>query len=267
MSDMPDTVDGEVLAGGGRNLVIRRGDVVHRQTGAWASSVHALLHHLEQVGFEGAPRVVGSGFDAEGMETLSFIEGEGIHPAPWPEVAFPVLGEMLRKLHDVTASFVPPETAVWRDWFGRALGGANSVIGHCDLGPWNILMRDGVPFALIDWEDAGPVDPMVELAQLCWLNAQLCDDDVGAMVGLAAPEVRARQVRIMLDAYGLAREARKGFVDRMIEMAIADAANEVIEAKVTPQSTDVTPLWAVTWRTRSAAWMFRHRMILENALA
>jgi len=31
--------------------------------------------------------------------------------------------------------------------------------------------------ALIDGELAGPVDPLVELAQACWLNAKL-DDDV-----------------------------------------------------------------------------------------
>lgn len=65
----------EVLEGGGRNAVVRIGDVVHRGTGPWAKTVHGLLRHLEAEGFEGAPRVVGSGFDEKNRETLSFVEG------------------------------------------------------------------------------------------------------------------------------------------------------------------------------------------------
>ena len=37
--------------------------------------MHALLAHLELVGFEGAPRVLG--FDNEGREVLSFVAGGG----------------------------------------------------------------------------------------------------------------------------------------------------------------------------------------------
>ncbi|MGZ4433218.1 MAG: hypothetical protein ACXVW7_06265 [Trebonia sp.] len=44
-----------------------------------------------------------------------------------------------------------------------------------------------MPVALIDWETAGPVDPLVELAQLAWLNAKLHDDVV-------APETIAHPV-------------------------------------------------------------------------
>lgn len=88
----------------------------------------------------------------------------------------PALGRMLKELHQATASFVPPADAVWRPWFGRRLG-QPSIIGHCDTGAWNIIARDGMPMALIDWEEAGPVDPLVELAQACWLNALLFDDD------------------------------------------------------------------------------------------
>lgn len=45
-----------------------------------------------------------------------------------------------------------------------------------------------------------------------------------------------------------------------------DVAEQVIEAKVTPETQDVTPLWAITWRTRSATWMLRHRSEIERAL-
>ncbi|MDB5537127.1 MAG: trifolitoxin immunity protein, partial [Devosia sp.] len=50
----------------------------------------------------------------------------------------------------------------------------------------------------------------------------------------------------------------------MRDFAIRSAANEAVEAKVTPDSTDPTPLWAVTWRARSAAWMVKHHDTLER---
>jgi hypothetical protein len=54
------------LTGGGRSVVHRQGDVVIRDTGPWTPAVHALLRHLEEAGFAGAPRLVGTGLDAGG---------------------------------------------------------------------------------------------------------------------------------------------------------------------------------------------------------
>jgi len=52
----------------------------------------------------------------------------------------------------------------------------------------------------------------------------------------------------------------------MIELAVHDARNQARQARVTPTSTDPAPLWAITWRTRSAAWMLTHRRTLDQAL-
>ncbi|HVX66399.1 MAG TPA: phosphotransferase, partial [Bryobacteraceae bacterium] len=111
------------LAGGGRTAVARSGGVVHRQAGEWTPTVHALLRHLERAGFSAAPRVAGSGFDRQGRETLTYIEGESVHPRAWSDEAVVVIGSMLRELHAATASFRPASDARWRPWFGRALGG------------------------------------------------------------------------------------------------------------------------------------------------
>lgn len=260
--------DEEVLTGGGRTAVSRRGDVVHRQTGPWAETVHALLRHLEDVGFTKAPRVVGSGFDAEGRETLTFLPGASLHPGPWPEEAMFNLGKLLADLHRATASFRPPPNAIWRDWFGRTLGDGPRIIGHCDLGDWNIMAQNGRPTGLIDWEQAGPVDPLVELAQLCWLNAHLFDDDLETRLGLPPLATRAHNLRLIVDGYELPARDRARLVSTMIELAIADAANEAMEAKLTPESQEpMEALWAMAWRARSAAWMLRNGAALEAALA
>ncbi|MFC1572332.1 phosphotransferase [Candidatus Eisenbacteria bacterium] len=254
------------LTGGGRTAVSRKGQVVFREAGPWVSTVHALLKHLERIGFPGSPRVVGSGFDSQGRETLTFIDGEFVHPGPWSEQAFFNIGQLIRDLHRATASFSVPEKAIWREWHGRHLGNPSLSIGHCDTGPWNIVSRDGLPYALIDWEVAGPVDPLTELAQCCWLNAQLHDDDVAESVGLPSLHDRAHHARYILDGYELPNSQRVGFVERMIEFAVHDAAIQAIEGKVTPESRDATPLWGITWRTRSASWMLRRKAILERGI-
>jgi len=53
--------DPVLLPGGGRSVVRRRGDLVIRDAGPWTPAVHALLRHLEDVGFSAAPRLVGPG--------------------------------------------------------------------------------------------------------------------------------------------------------------------------------------------------------------
>lgn len=217
----------EISLVGGRSTVTRLGDVVYRHSAPWSATTVALLRHLEQEGFEHAPRVIGTGFDARGREMLTYVAGESLHPYPWDDDALPLLGAMLKKLHGAAASFKAPADALWRPWFGRGLG-QPSVIGHCDTGAWNIIARDRMPVALIDWEEAGPVDPMIELAQACWLNALLFDDDLAESLGLGSVEARARQVRMLLDGYGVAAAQRVGFVGLIRDFAVLNAANEIV---------------------------------------
>ncbi|UCH35468.1 MAG: phosphotransferase [Armatimonadota bacterium] len=262
------------LSEGGPTEVYRRGQVIVKDTGPWAPAVHSLLRHLEDTGFTGSPRVVGSGFDPSGRETLTYIEGGFTHPGPWTLEGAAAVGQLVRELHKATASYRPPPDAAWQPWFGRALGGAARIISHCDVAPWNIVARNGLPVALIDWEHAGPVDPLVELAQACWLNAKLHDDDVAKRDGLPPLTERAQQLRAIVDAYGLSASRSRGFVDRIIEFVIHDTAEQADEARITPDTTalklDVlgfNPLWALAWRARAAAWLVRHRRILQNALS
>jgi len=111
---------------------------------------------------------------------------------------------------------------------------ADPVIGHCDLGAWNVLAVDGVPVAFIDWDSAGPVGRRLEIAQTAWLNAQLHDEDVASSVGLPDLAARAHQLPAFCDGYGLSKDARAGLVDGMVEVAVRTSAQEVIDSGVTP---------------------------------
>ncbi len=262
---MTEDTEATPLTGGERTAVVRRGGLIIRDAGPWSRSVHSLLRHLHEVGFTGAPRVVGDGFDEQGRETLSYLEGDIINPAPWSDDAIHELGRLIRRLHDATASFDPPQDAVWRPWFGREVGSPD-IIGHCDAAPWNIVSRNGMPVALIDWEAAGPVDRLTEIAMAAWNNAQLYDDDVAEMNGLPEAARRMRQVRHFTDGYGLPAWDRHRLGDRIIEFAARSAANEAIEQRITPETEHAPRVWGIAWQTRSVAWLFRNRDALEAAL-
>jgi hypothetical protein len=262
---MTDNSQDVLLSGGGRTAVVRRGGIVVRDAGPWAPAVHSFLRHLEREGFDAAPRVVGDGFDEQGRELLTYVDGEVINPAPWTNNGIALLGELLCRLHDAAASFRPDSTAFWRPWFGRDIG-IPDIIGHCDAAPWNIISRDGLPVALVDWEVAGPVDRLTEVAMAAWSNAQLYDDDVAQMNGLADVATRIRQVRLLADGYGLPAQGRHRLAYRMIEFAAQSAANEVVEQGITPQTSYAPRVWGIAWQTRSVGWLLRHRAALEAAL-
>jgi hypothetical protein len=60
-------------AGGNISQVVRVGETVRRTPGPSTAPIHALLRHLDTVCFEGVPRALG--FDDDGSETLSHVEG------------------------------------------------------------------------------------------------------------------------------------------------------------------------------------------------
>jgi len=60
----------EHLPGTFSNLA-KVGETVRRSTGPWTPTVHAFLRHLERVGFDGAPHVLG--IDAQGRKVLIYV--------------------------------------------------------------------------------------------------------------------------------------------------------------------------------------------------
>ena len=133
---MPSHVPFESLPGsnGQPTATVRHGDTIRRPAGPWTPAVHALLRHLEGVGFPASPRVVGDGYDDQGREVLTYIEGRIAHPHPYTDEGIWQVGRLLRALHDGTAGFRPPAGARWRPWSLRSRA-PGAVVSHCDAGP------------------------------------------------------------------------------------------------------------------------------------
>src|SRR5215212_1013457 len=111
-SDSP--AEAEHLLAGTVSTVVRIGDTVRRSTGPWTPAVHALLRHLEEVGFDGAPRVLG--IDEQGREVLTYLFGDVPRRAS-PEImtdgVLVELGRLLRRYHDAVAGFELPSGVTW----------------------------------------------------------------------------------------------------------------------------------------------------------
>jgi Phosphotransferase enzyme family len=195
-----------VLEGGDLNHVVRVGDTVRRPQGEWSPAVHALLLHFEAVGFDGAPRFLG--VDDQGREILDFIEGDAaLAPLPADDVVLVELGALVRRAHEAVADFEPPADAAW------FTGGEGPLICHRDLFPPNVILRDRRPVALIDWDFAGPAEPLDDIVSAAshWVPLRT-DADKWGLPARRRPE----RLRILCDAYGLPDRDRARFVDKAI---------------------------------------------------
>ena len=201
--------------------VVRVGATVRRATGPWSPRVHALLVHLADAGFDGAPRFLG--IDRQGREVLSFIEGEvtadhvpvGLHD----DAALTGAAQLLRRFHDATAGFAGMDRTGWQFQVGAPAGGP--VICHNEVGPHNTVYRGGRPVAFIDWDFAAPAPREWDIAYALWRFVPLYDD--GQCAGLGWPvRPRGPRIALFLDAYGLQDRGYLLDVPRRRKLAIRD---------------------------------------------
>jgi len=196
------------LHGGITNVgqVVRVGSHVLRPSSPYSGSIHAFLRAVRHAGFEGAPEPVG--IDGDGRERLVFIEGEVPVP-PYPEwsqsdTALSSIARLLRGLHDAARGF-DAEGLTWNPTLADPVGG--TLVCHNDVSPENVVFRDGIAVALLDFEFAAPGRPVYDVAHLARLCVPIEDDVDQARLGWL-PADRPARLRLVADAYGLDRDGR-----------------------------------------------------------
>lgn len=219
--DEPDEGAEEIplLGGDVTEGVVKIGSTVRRPVGPNGAAIHAVLAHLERVGFGGAPRFLG--LDRAGREVLSFVDGEvaGRPRPPWiaAENRLRSVARLLRRYDDAVADFSLP-AGIEPDWgipnieLPPLPSEPVMILGHQDVTPENVIFSPaGEAIALIDFDLMKPCSPMAEVINgLIWW-APLADplDRDPLLRDVDAP----RRCRIFADAYGLDDQDRAGLVE------------------------------------------------------
>lgn len=155
---------------------------MRRPCGPNSPFVERLLRHLEKTGFHGAPLHLG--FDEEGREILTFIEGDvpsDCRDAIWSDEQLSAIAELLRHFHDATS--------------GSEVAGGGEVVCHNDFGPWNLVWRDDLPVGIIDYDNAATGARLDDLGYATWkaLNLGLGDTPISE---------QRRRMTVFASAYG-----------------------------------------------------------------
>jgi hypothetical protein len=272
-ADEPGQVEMPLEGGDVTEGVVRVGATVRRPLGPHSPLVHALLAHLESVGFEGAPRFLG--IDRAGREVLSFVDGEvaGRPRPPWiaDEGRLTSVGRLVRAYDDAAASFIPPPGALpnveQAEPSDIPPGPAYpaELIGHVDITPENVVFRDGRAHALIDFDLAKPATRADEMFNAMMWWAPLADPrDVDPLLrDVDVP----RRSRLLADAYDLSGADR----ERIVEVAVIRTRRSWHLMKLRAETHGGG--WQRMWDEgvgdvirRRGAWLDRHGPALTAAL-
>jgi serine/threonine protein kinase len=213
---VPENSQAEVTLVGGlanHGQVVRIGDTVRRPRRPTSPATHALLRHLADVGFAGAPRFLG--IDEQGREVLSYVPGTAIFP-PYPawaltDEALVSVADLLRDYHRAVSTF-DPTSHVWPPSPPSPFTG--ELISHNDLNLDNIVFRDGRAVALIDFDLASSGCRVWDVACAVRLWAPLRPDRY--IDDSRRGRVMAR-LRLFVDSYGLADPDRIRLVSAVLE--------------------------------------------------
>jgi len=261
MSTWPGDDTGEIELPGGMGsggAVVRVGGTVRRPMRPESEAVHAFLHHLEAVGFEGAPRHLGT--DDKGRAVLEYVEGDvGVPPYPaWTadEALLVSVAELQRRLHDAARSFRIPPGAHW-DRANLPVAGRGAIVCHNDLCVENVVVRDLKAVAFIDFDFAAPVDPTVDIAIAVrhWVPVR---DPADLLDGRAGVD-QIDRFRRFCAVHGLDREGRALVVGAC--GAFLDQALVSMKARADAG----LPLYVASWESgyagqnrRSRTWLDAH---------
>jgi Phosphotransferase enzyme family len=234
---------------------------VRRPAGWWTPTVHALLRHLRSAGFTEVPEPLGLD---DGMETLSWIPGES-GPAGWakvvPDDGLRAFARFLRRYHEATIGFAMSDGGHWAlaDWPAQP----GDVICHGDFGPWNVVWRGAEPVGLVDFDFAGPGDPMLDVAYAVEYTAPFRSDEVAMRWhGFEAPPDRRHRMAVFAEAYGL--PTGHMMVDAVIErqrLAISHV-QQLADRNVQPQRSWVESGHLDELAAR-VSWSLTHRHLLQ----
>lgn len=209
------------LSGGYRSQVTRRADTVRRASGPWSPSVHRFLAHLRAQGCRLVPEPIAIEND---REVLSYIPGTaGTYPladAIRSEDALTSVASGIREIHELAASFAPGDADVWQQ---QELEPTRvDLVGHRDLGPYNMIFDGTQLVGIIDWDVCGPTTYEWDLALALYRLVPICDDRQAELFGWPQPPERGERFWHFCDTYGVSDPAL------VLDVLVGRIADEIV---------------------------------------
>lgn len=218
---------GQPLKGGrSTNEVIKIGNTIHRSQGPNSKFVHNLLTQLDQQNFSYSPKFLG--IDEKGREILSYIYGEvptGDHRWTMEQVISVV--HIMKKFHEAT----------------------DHTICHHDIAPWNVVLKNNIPVALIDFDEASVGDCIDDLAYFLWTFLELGGD--------IPIETQTTKIKKLCHEYGYSDS--KKLTEKILEQQ-----KMILEMRIRKSKTDSFSTGAVPRIKKEIAWVEKNREKLES---
>jgi hypothetical protein len=246
-----------------RGNVVRVGETVRRPLRSWSAATHALLRHLEIVGFEGAPRFLG--VDSRGREVLSYIPGTAV-VEPYPDWALTddmlvSAAQLLRAYHDAVSTFDPSPYS-WAPPPPKEFAG--DLVTHNDAKIDNVVFRDGQVVGLIDFDLAGPASRAWDVACAARLWAPLRPD---IHISDARRRRKFERFRLFVDSYGM-KDSDRGKVAEAVGQNY-EWFHDLIKSNAASGHAAFAELWSVKTQPRAgltSQWHTENKPNLRNVL-
>lgn len=234
----------EVLEGGVANAgaVTRVGEHVLRPANPHTPTVHRFLKALRRTGFDGASLPIG--IDGDGRERLEFVPGD-VPLVPYPRWAqadgiIASTAELIRRFHDASA-----EVGCSGDWSEEmadpgALEPALAIVCHNDVCLENVVFRDGVAVALLDFDFAAPGRPVYDVAQFARMCVPVDDPLSASQLGWMDADLPGR-LRVVADSYGLDATGRAELL--VVLSSTIDRGGEFVARRVEAGDPNFIRMW------------------------
>lgn len=205
----------EELQGGREGQVFRSEHKVYRPRGKWSKTIHSLLSHITENGFNAAPKPYG--FDDKDNEILSYVEGDVFNYPLKGNIAtteaLTSAAKLLRLYHDASSSFLLNHSVESLEWMLPSRE-PMEVICHGDYAPYNVALIGLEAVGIIDFDTAHPAPRVWDIAYAVYCWAPFKTNEYDAMGNLGSQSIRAKQ---FCDAYGLLDVDRLALVKAMTE--------------------------------------------------
>ena len=232
-----------------RRIVIRD-QVVERPRKRWTPTIQSLLRRFRQ---DGLPVPEPLGYN-DHLEYVGLVAGDAGDDAWRHQLdcdGVRSAGALLRRLHDVSTRWVPPEDATWSvPGSAGEVSGVGEVICHGDPQPANFAWQDGRAVGLFDWDAARPGSRLEDVAYgLLWMVPVGADPAELERRGFASPPDRRARAEAFLDGYRWC-----GTID-VVEVALARHRQAIDEVELLaaqghqPHLGWVADGWPQRWRS------------------